>query len=232
MSFRRAATNKLLKGILDTLCKIDSSEYLETLSKSKPMIIAVNHINFLEVPILVTHSYPLHLTGLVKSETWNNPLFAFLCNTYNAIPIDRNASFTKAFTKVKQTIDDGSFVVIAPEGTRSKDGILKKAKAGIVQLAFDTDTPILPIAHYGGQHVWENMKHFKRTPFTFKVGSPFKIKFDGRPGHKERDEILAEIMGQIANLLPEEMRGYYAQQANKEITYLEFIEHHETLAKI
>jgi 1-acyl-sn-glycerol-3-phosphate acyltransferase len=224
MNFRRAATNKLLKGILDTLCNIDSSEYLAALSQSKPMIVAVNHINFLEVPILVTHSYPLYLTGLVKSETWNNPFLAFLCNTYKAIPIERQGSFSEAFVQVQKAIEEGSFVVIAPEGTRSKDGILKKAKAGIVQLALQTGASILPVAHYGGQHIWENMKHFKRTPFTFKVGHPFKINFEGRPGHKERDEILGEVMGQIANLLPEEMRGYYAHQVNHETKYLEFIE--------
>jgi 1-acyl-sn-glycerol-3-phosphate acyltransferase len=223
MSFRRAAINKVLKRILDTICKIDSSEYMKILSQSKPMIVAINHINFLEVPILVTHSYPLYVTGIVKSETWKNPLFAFLFNTYKAIPIERNGAFSGAFAQVRKSIDEGSFVAIAPEGTRSKDGKLQKGKAGIVQLALSADVPILPIVHYGGQHVWENMKHFKKTPFAFKVGRPFKIKFDGRPGHKERDEILAEVMGQIARLLPEEMRGYYSDQAEQESKYLEFV---------
>ncbi len=224
MSFRRAVVNKLLKGIFDTLCKIDSSEYLEILSKSKPMIVAINHINFLEVPILVTHSYPLYLTGLVKSSTWNNPLFAFLFNTYKAIPIERQGSYHEAFVQVKKAVDRGFFVAISPEGTRSKDGKLQKAKAGIVQLTLNTDLPILPIVHYGGQYIWENMRCFKRTPFKFKVGRPFKIKFDGRPGRGEREKILSEVMGQLALLLPEDMRGYYSQQAEQESNYLEFIE--------
>ncbi|MDR2900129.1 MAG: 1-acyl-sn-glycerol-3-phosphate acyltransferase [Treponema sp.] len=225
MSFRRAAVNKVLKGILDTICKIDSREYLETLSNSKPLIVAINHINFLEVPILVTHSYPLHLTGVVKSETWNNPLFAFLFNTYKAIPIDRNGSFAKAFAQVKKTLDQGFFVVIAPEGTRSSNGVMQKGKAGIVQLALQTGAAILPVAHYGGQNVWENMKHFKRTPFKLNVGCPFKLTCNEMPGHKERDEVLGEVMGQVARLLPEEMRGYYTEQAKfEEYKYLEFIE--------
>jgi 1-acyl-sn-glycerol-3-phosphate acyltransferase len=225
MSFQRAVTNKLLKGILDTICTIDSKEYFETLSKSKPMIIAVNHINFLEVPILVTHSYPLFVTGLVKSETWNNPLLVSLLNTYKAIPIRRKGSYNEAFTQVKKAIDEGSFVVIAPEGTRSKNGILQKAKAGIVQFALHNDIPILPLAHFGGEHVWENMKHFKRTPFTFKTGRPFRINFDGNAGRAEREAILNEVMGQVARLLPEEMRGYYLQQSEQETHYLEFIDY-------
>ncbi|MDR2898522.1 MAG: 1-acyl-sn-glycerol-3-phosphate acyltransferase [Spirochaetaceae bacterium] len=224
MSFRRAVTNKVLKGILDTICRIDSKAYMETLSQSKPMIVVMNHINFLEVPILVTHSYPLYVTGLVKAETWNNPLMAFLCNTYKAIPIQRKGSYNDAFAQVQKTLEGGSFVVIAPEGTRSKDGVLRKGKAGIVQLALATGASILPIAHYGGERVWENMKRFKRTPFTFKVGRPFHIAFDGRPGRTEREEILSEVMAQIARLLPEEMRGCYASQAEQETKFLEFID--------
>jgi 1-acyl-sn-glycerol-3-phosphate acyltransferase len=225
MSFRRAAVNTVLKGILDTICNVDNREYKKILSTSKPMIIAINHINFLEVPLLVTHSYPLYVTGLVKSETWNNPLFSFLFNTYKAIPITRNGMYGEAFTQVKKAMAEGTFVVIAPEGTRSKDGKLQKAKAGIVQLALQSGAPILPVVHYGGQNVWENMKKFKRTPFIFKVGRPFKITFDETPSRAEREEILGEVMTQLAHLLPEEMRGYYANCSTQETRYLEFIEH-------
>jgi 1-acyl-sn-glycerol-3-phosphate acyltransferase len=220
---RRAVTNKILKGILDTLCNIDNQEFKEALSKSEPLIVAINHINFLEVPILVTHSYPLYLTGLVKAESWSNPIFSYLFNTYKAIPIVRGGSFQDAFRRVREALDRGFFLCIAPEGTRSKDGVLGKARAGIIQLALYTNSPVLPVVHYGGQSIWDNMRHLKRTPFRFKVGSPFRIKFNGRPGKGEREEMLAEVMGQIARLLPEEMRGVYSDRAEQECKYLEFI---------
>ena len=223
MDFRRAAVNRILKVILNTLCKIDNRELVEALSKSEPLIVAVNHINFLEVPILVTHSYPLCLTGLVKSETWENPVFAFLFNTYRAIPIYRGGAFQEAFKRVREAMDEGFCVCIAPEGTRSKTGVLGKGKAGIVQLALYTNAPILPVVHYGGQRIWENLRRFKRTPFYFKAGRPFRIKFDGRPDREEREAMLNEIMGQMARLLPGEMRGAYAEQADRECKYLEFI---------
>jgi 1-acyl-sn-glycerol-3-phosphate acyltransferase len=223
MGFRRAAVNLVLKGILNTLCRIDNREFFETLSHNKPLIIAINHINFLEVPILVTHSYPMYLTGLVKSETWNNPIFSFIFNTYSAIPIERGRAFGEAFKRVREAIDRGFFVVVAPEGTRSKNGVLGKAKAGIVHLALDADVPVLPVVHYGGEHIWENIRRFRRTPFCFKTGRPFKIKFNGRPDREEREEMLSEVMGQMAKLLPEGMRGIYAQQAEGPCRYLEFI---------
>ena len=223
MDFRRAAVNLVLKGLLNTLCRIDNREFMDALSKHPPLIVAVNHINFLEVPILVTHSYHRYLTGLVKSETWNNPFFAFLCNTYKAIPIERSGAFQGAFRQVKAAIEQGVFVCIAPEGTRSKNGVLGKGKAGVIELALYTGSPVLPVVHYGGERIWENMRRLKRTPFRFKAGRPFRIKFEGRPGRAEREAILGEVMGQMARLLPVEMRGVYAEQARRECKYLEFI---------
>jgi len=224
MEFRRAAVSFFLKSVLSIICKIDCREFKKAIFENKPLLVIFNHVNFLEVPILVTHSYPKHVTGLVKSETWDNPFFAFLFNTYRAIPIDRNGAFQEAFKKVRDAIHKGSYMCVAPEGTRSKDGVLGKGKPGIIQLAYEADVPILPVAHHGGERVWENMKRFKRTPFYFKAGRPFRIKFNGKmPGKEEREEILTEVMGQMACLLPEKMRGIYSEQAERGCKYLDFI---------
>jgi len=223
MEFRRAAVSYFLRSVLNILCKIDCREFIKALSENKPLLVIFNHVNFLEVPILVAHSYPIKVTGMAKTETWDNPIFAFLFNTYKAVPIDRNGAFQETFKKVRNAINNGFHMCVAPEGTRSKDGVLKRAKAGVVQLALDADLPILPVAHHGGERIWENMKRFKRTPFHFKAGRPFKIKFDGRLGREEREEILTEVMGQMARLLPEKMRGIYSVQAERECRYLDFI---------
>ena len=223
MGFRRAAVNLVLKGILNTICKIDCREFVEALSKNKPLIVMFNHINFLEVPILVTHSYPINVTGLVKSETWKNPVFAFLFNTYQAIPIDRNGAFSASFRQVCEAIEKGFYMCVAPEGTRSKNGVLGKGKAGIVQLALEANVPILPVVHHGGENIWKNIRRLKRTPLFFRAGRPFRIKFEGRLGREEREEILTEVMTQMAALLPPKMRGIYSQPEKLENKYLDFI---------
>jgi 1-acyl-sn-glycerol-3-phosphate acyltransferase len=251
MNLRRAIVNAVLKTLLNTLCEIDATEFVGALRSViygtgpqgdypsgdfssgdyppggafplGPMILVVNHINFLEVPILVTHSYPLLLTGLVKSETWKNPIMAFLFDTYKAIPIDRNGSYLQTFRSVREAIKNGFFVCIAPEGSRSKNGILRQGKAGVVQLALITGVPVLPVVHFGGEKIWDNLRHFRRTPFRFRVGRPFRFKCEGRPGKAIRESMLTELMGQMATLLPEEMRGDYAEQARRECRYLEFL---------
>ena len=223
MGFRRFAVTHFLKFVLSVLCKIDCREFKQALLKNKPLIVIFNHINFLEVPILVSFSYPLSVSGLVKSETWKNPIFSFLFNTYKAVPINRGGAFSESFKHVQEAIQNGFYMCIAPEGTRSKDGVLGKGKPGIIQLALEADVPILPVAHHGGENIWKNIKKFKRTPFFFKAGRAFKINFEGRPNHEQRDIILSEVMGQLARLLPDDMRGIYAQQALCECKYLEFI---------
>lgn len=223
MNIRRPVVSFLMRRILNILCRIDNSELSEALTNNGPLILAVNHINFLEVPILVAHSYPLYMTGLVKSETWNNPIMAFLANTYHAIPIDRKGAFQEAFKKVVEAVKKGFYVIIAPEGTRSKDGILGKGKAGIVQLALEYDVPVLPVAHYGGERIWKNMRRLRRTSFCLRAGKPFRIRYEGKPDRQARDEMLGEVMGQIARLLPMEMRGIYSRHAESDCKYLEFL---------
>ncbi|MDR0623194.1 MAG: 1-acyl-sn-glycerol-3-phosphate acyltransferase [Treponema sp.] len=223
MDIRRMVVNRIVKSVFDTLCDIDSREFVETLANIPPVIVAVNHINFLEVPILVAHSYPLLLTGVVKSETWNNPVMAFLFNTYKAIPIDRGGSYQESFRRVREAMDQGFFVCMAPEGTRSKNGVLGRGKAGIVQLALYTGAPVLPVVHFGGERIWDNIRRFKRTPFCFRVGRPFRFKCEDRPDKLTRGLMLEELMGQMARLLPEDLRGVYAEQARRESVYLEFI---------
>ena len=223
MSFRRAIVSYFLKTVISSLAKVECSEFTQALKNNKPMLVIFNHVNFLEVPILTAFSYPTYVTGLAKTETWDNPFFAFLFSTYKAVPIDRNGSFSDAFRKIKNRINNGYHVCIAPEGTRSKTGVLGEGKGGIIQIALETNVPILPVAHYGGENIWKNIKQFKRTKFYFKAGKPFTINVDTRPGKKQREEILAEIMGQMARLLPLEKRGIYTEQAEKDSKYLEFI---------
>ena len=223
MRNRWVAVNRVLKVLVDSICKVDSGQFYKTLSHNKPMIVAMNHINFLDVPTIVSHAYPVQMTGLAKRETWKNPIFSYCFDAYRAIPIDRNGSFREAFRKVQDAINSGYFVIIAPEGTRSKNGVLGQGKAGIVNLAIESNVPVLPVVHYGGEHFWNNIRRFKRTPIYFKAGRPFIIKTEGRPDKKSREKILNEIMGQMAILLPEELRGSHKEHAKEECLFLEFI---------
>ncbi len=211
-----------LKSILRIICKVDISE-LEKIPTEGPGIIIINHINFLEVPLIQVYTQPRKMHGLVKAETWKNPLLRFFLNTYEAIPVNRGGVNTEIFKQIKNRIGAGSFVCIAPEGTRSKTGILGKGKSGITTIAVMSGAPIFPVIHQGGENLWTNIKHLRRTKISLRVGKPFLIKAIESSGKSTREAVTKEIMYQLAELLPVEMRGEYSDPQGKKEEHLLFI---------
>ena len=136
---------RILQGVLGVICKVDAHEYKKALEKletgtgnstadqraaySGPVILAINHINFLEVPLLASYGYPRRVTGLAKEETWKNPFMSFLFNTYGAVPLDRDGSFNETFRRVREAMEQGFFMIVAPRGAGAKTGCCKRVRA-------------------------------------------------------------------------------------------------------
>ena len=213
-------TAPLIKFILRRLCRVSFPDE-KTLPLKGPYIFAMNHINFLEVPLIFTHLFPRPVKGLVKHETWKNKFLGFLGESWEAIPIDRKGPSISTMRKVKEVLDKGEMLLIAPEGTRSKDGSLRQGAPGIVSIAMHSDARIIPIAHFGGEKIWLNIKSFRRTRFTIKTGPPFRIKKEMVRTASNRQEAVDEIMIRIAGLLPHHMRGVYKERevTDKYISY-------------
>ena len=202
----------LVKAALKVLCRVDSRE-LERVPEKGPFIIVINHINFLEVPMLYAFLYPRDVVGLVKVETWKNPLIKVLADTWSAIPLDRNSTDLNAMRSALCALKRGKMLAIAPEGTRSGDGRLARAHAGVVSIAVRSGAPIVPVAHFGGERFWDNLRSIKKTPFHFRVGEPFALsRPEGGLTKAARQEMADEIMRRLAALLPERYRGVYADE--------------------
>ncbi len=215
--------NFTLRGITRTICEVDDSE-LSRIPKKGPCILAGNHVNFLDAPILISHLQPRPIVALAKRETWDNPLIGMLFSSWNSIPIRRGEADMAAFRESLRVLKEGQMLAIAPEGTRSGTGKLQKGQPGIVPLALKSGAPIYPVAYFGGECFWNNIKHLSRTPFTIRVGRPFRLKYNGPlPSREEREVMTAEIMYQIAALLPADFRGYYSDLENASENWLEFI---------
>jgi len=208
MKIRRALTNTFLKTVLTILCRIDRTA-IENIPAEGPVIICINHINFLDAPLIQVVLHPRIIRGFAKKETWDTPFLRFIFNTFDAIPIDRGSVDLKAFREVVKTMEEGRFLCMAPEGTRSVNGSLGKGQPGVVAMALKTGAPILPLVHYGTEKFWYNFKHFKRTPITLRAGELIYLNSPGKVTSEAREQMTDEIMLQLASLLPVEMRGYY-----------------------
>ncbi len=212
----------IIRFLLFFISKIDWQSLRSVPSKG-PMILVSNHVNFLDAPIGFTYLYPRPLISLVKTETFESPLFRFLFNTWGSIPVNRGTADFEALGKCIDSLKQEKLLVIAPEGTRTNDGKLIQAHTGIVIIAIKSKSPILPIAQVGAEKFHPNFKRLKRTHISIKVGQPFLIKTSNSyPSKEERQKIADEIMYQLAKLMPEEYRGYYSDFDKATTDYLDF----------
>jgi len=203
------AVSWLIRGITNILFRIDQLP-LQGVPTHGPFILVMNHIGSLEVPLLYSHLQPRRIIGVAKVETWDNPLMGWLFDVWEAIPIRRGEVDMDAFHRSLAVLAVGEMLGVAPEGTRSYHGRLQRARPGVVTLALHSDAPILPVAHWGGEKLSCNLMRIKRTDFHIKVGRPFYLDTKGVKATRViRQEMVDEVMGQIAALLPEEYRGEY-----------------------
>lgn len=214
----------VIRGLLALLCRVDH-EQLAQVPNQGPLIVVVNHINFLEVPLIYTYLLPRRVIGLVKVESWSNPLIGPLVALSGAIPLHRGVVDRAALKQALRAVEAGHIVAVAPEGTRSGDGRLRKGRPGTVFLALESGAPILPIVHYGGEAFWDNLRRLRRTDFHLAVGEPFYVDCQGvQPDRRLRRRVTDEIMYQLAALLPPSYRGVYADLSSATERYLRFPE--------
>lgn len=208
--------------LVDIPCRIDDAELVRVPARG-PLIVVANHINAVEIPIVLSHLYPRPVSGMAKSEAWKNPIFRLLYWIYRIVPVRRGEGDLTAMKLCLERLSDGYILSVAPEGTRSRTGQLLQGRPGVALLAVKSGAPVLPVAHYGGESIWKNLRRFKRTPFKFKVGSSFTIDLQGERMNKEvSQQIVDEIMWQIAALLPPFYRGYYSNLDQATTKYLKF----------
>jgi len=214
--------NTTLKRVTRMLCRVDDGQ-LARIPAAGPLILVSNHINFIEVPLVYTHLLPRPVTGFAKAETWDNPAMAYLFNLWKAIPLRRGEADLAGLRLGLRALEAGQILAVAPEGTRSGDGRLKRGYPGIVMLALLSGAPVLPLAYYGSERFRSNLSRLRRTDFHMVVGEQFTLlPQTARVSAQIRQKIADEIMYQLAALLPPAYRGEYADLSQASRDYLVF----------
>jgi len=208
-AFRDFVT-RVIKAIIDVLCDIHGEELLK-IPATGPLILASNHVNFLEAVIFFTYTPPRPITAIAKVETWDSPILGPLFSLWGAIPIKRGEADRAAYEASLKALKDNKILAILPEGTRSKDGRLQKGQPGIVLLAARSNAFIQPGVVYGQENFWPNFRRLRRTKIFIKIGETFKLKTEDMSFDRDtRQKMADEVMYRMAELIPEEYRGVYA----------------------
>lgn len=210
MNFMNWFVNFIIRVYTRITCRIDAPD-LDKFPAHGPVIVIANHTGQIEVPMLFAHLQPRKLTGWAKVEAWDNWFLHWVFGIWDVIPVRRGEADMKALKLALKALDEGKIFGLAPEGTRNKTGKLIRAMPGTVIIALHSGAPIIPIAHWGGEVYLKNLKRLKRTDFHIRIGEPFKINVEGIKVNGEvRQEIVDDMMYELAKLLPEEYRGAYS----------------------
>ena len=210
----------LVKISTSLMCRIDAPD-LQKVPKNGPLILYANHTGQIEIPLLYSHLQPRPLKGLAKIETWDNWFLHWVFDLWEAIPLRRGEADITAVRMSLNALKNNEILVIAPEGTRNKTGILKKAHPGVITLALRSGASLLPFVHWGGEKLLGNLKRLKRTDFHIRVGEPFRLDpGDERVTKEVRQQMVDEMMYRLAAMLPEYYRGVYADLENATEKYI------------
>ncbi len=175
------------------------------------IILATNHMSRADIPILYMTPGRHDVMALVAHEYRRFPPFRWILETSESIWIDRDVADFSAMRAAIEVLRKRGFALgIAPEGTRSKSGMLLQGKPGVVLLAERARTPVVPVAIAGSENVFRALGHFRRAKVTVTYGKPFVLPPIARDDREDSlQELTDEIMCRIAAMLPEKYWGYY-----------------------
>jgi len=113
----------------------------------------------------------------------------------------------------RDALEKGLILGMFPEGGRSRDGKLRKGKPGSAVIASKTNVPILPVGIVGTDKIKGISWLWKRPGIVVNIGKPFKLPPNHSKMRKSQMQLLtAQIMREIAALLPPEYQGAYEEQ--------------------
>ncbi|MFP4643239.1 MAG: lysophospholipid acyltransferase family protein [Spirochaetales bacterium] len=224
MKVRERIVNATIKTLFRLLFRLDAHQ-LQHVPKQGPGILLSNHVTNLEGPLFYVFLRPRKATALGKIELWQNPVTRFFMNTWDIIPLHRGSVDAEAMRRTFRALDQGYFVGIAAEGTRSKTGELQRGRPGATLVATRADVPVVPIAQWGLHNMGGYLKRFRRPPATVRVGRPFYLRKPGGGtiGRSERAQMVDEMMYQLAVLLPPAYRGAYADLDRMTTEYISYV---------
>ena len=213
----------VLRFLLRLFLRVDF-EGLERVPSQGPLMLIYNHIHMID-PLVLVAWVPRYAVAIGKVEIFSWPVVGPLVRHYPTIPIRRGELDMAAVRQSLAVLEAAHALIIAPEGTRSHSGVLQQAKRGMILLAQETDPLIMPVSVTGTPDFPQALRRLRRVPVHYRFGRPFRFAWpQGRLTRGTMQQMADEAMYELARLLPEEMRGAYANLDQATTEWLRFVE--------
>jgi 1-acyl-sn-glycerol-3-phosphate acyltransferase len=187
----------------------------ENVAMTGPLILVANHVHVID-PILIVFSVPRWITFVAKEELFHSLFLRLWLNWAGALPLQRDGKVRekqRVLECAKKALDEGLILGMFPEGGRSQDGRLKRGKPGSAVMAAKTDVSLLPVGIVGTDRIHGISWLWKRPRIVVRIGKPFKLSLSNNKISKSQMQLLtAQLMGEIAALLPPEYQGAYEKR--------------------
>jgi 1-acyl-sn-glycerol-3-phosphate acyltransferase len=190
----------------------------ENLPASGGVILAPNHVSHFD-PLVVAHF--VYRSGrwprfLGKASIWKVPVVGFMLRKTLQIPVERGSvEAVRSLDVLVDAIAQGGVVIVYPEGTTTREPNLwpMRGKTGAARLALATGAPVVPVANWGAERVFDprtgKLRLGLRTPVSVTAGKPVDLSrwAGAAPSRAVLDEMTEAIMLAIRDLLTEIREG-------------------------
>jgi 1-acyl-sn-glycerol-3-phosphate acyltransferase len=200
-------------------------EGLENLPKTGPVIVASNHLSFID-SILIPMVCPRRVAFLAKEEYWTSPgikgwFMKGFFTGIEAIPVRRgdHRAAQESLDTALRVLESGVAFGIYPEGTRSRDGRLYRARVGVGWLALKSGAPVVPVGLIGTPDILPlgaKLPRLKRV--TVRFGEPIlasEVDFPGpvaAENARARRAVADAVVDAIGKLTGQEYAGVYNER--------------------
>jgi len=170
---------KLARVALSVVYRI-RVEGVERVPSAGAVLIAANHQSFLDPPAIGGVVRHRQCDFIARGGLFKFRPFAWLITNLNSIPLRENEPDAAAIKEILRRLDQGSVVLIFPEGMRSPDGAMRTFSRGVALLVKRSNCPVLPAAIEGAFDAWPRQRKFPRL-----FGQRLAVKFGTPIPHEE-----------------------------------------------
>jgi len=174
------------------------------------VILAANHVSFIDPPLFGA-ACRREAFFMARDTLFRHPLANWILRSWNCVPIKREGGDIGAMRAALRMLGEGKAVLMFPEGTRSKDGQLQEARAGIGMIVARSRATIMPMRIFGADKAMPRGTSLPRpAKLTITFGEPFQYPFPANFDELRGEalkvvylDVGREIMRRIAALTPD-----------------------------